>query len=46
MNIYGDLGDRAGRYCSAYAVAKASLLRLTEQARGRWLAARGAGASS
>jgi len=31
VNIYGNLGDRAGRYSSAYAVAKASLLRLTEQ---------------
>jgi len=31
VNVYGDLGDRGGRYSSAYAVAKASLLRLTEQ---------------
>jgi NAD(P)-dependent dehydrogenase (short-subunit alcohol dehydrogenase family) len=31
VNIYGNLGDTAGRYSSAYAVAKASLLRLTEQ---------------
>jgi NAD(P)-dependent dehydrogenase (short-subunit alcohol dehydrogenase family) len=31
VNIYGNLGDRDGSYSSAYAVAKASLLRLTEQ---------------
>jgi NAD(P)-dependent dehydrogenase (short-subunit alcohol dehydrogenase family) len=31
VNIYGSLGDRQGRFSSAYAVAKASLLRLTEQ---------------
>jgi NAD(P)-dependent dehydrogenase (short-subunit alcohol dehydrogenase family) len=33
INVYGNLGDRSGAaFCSAYAVAKASLLRLTEHA--------------
>lgn len=31
VNVYGSLGDRGAGWTSAYAVAKASLLRLTEQ---------------
>jgi NAD(P)-dependent dehydrogenase (short-subunit alcohol dehydrogenase family) len=34
INIYGNLGDTRGAYSSAYAVAKAALLRLTEQVAG------------
>jgi 3-oxoacyl-[acyl-carrier protein] reductase len=30
VNAYGNLGDRGGSYCSAYACGKAGLLRLTE----------------
>ena len=30
INVYGDLGDSGGRYCSAYAVGKAGMLRLTD----------------